>query len=999
MLSVWKLAAGNQPERYYLEQVAHGREDYYAGEGEAPGLWAGSASAALGVDDQVDDDGLTRLLQARNPIDGGELRRPVSDGAVAGFDLTFRAPKSVSILWGTADPAVTAQAQAGHDRAVTEALGYLEREACRARRGHGGHQQVTGNGFVGAAFRHRTSRASDPLLHTHVVVGNLTCGPDGRWTALDGRLLYRHAKTAGVLYQAVLRAELTERLGVQWGPVEQGCADLAGVPRPVIEHFSQRRAEILEHMRQRGETSSRAAQVAAMDTRRHKQHEQVDQLRENWRARAAEQGLGRSELDAITGRQLQNARAFHPETEALLVAREVTENASTFDRRDVLQAWAALRGQGAQVADLEHLADRLLTGPAVIRISGDGHDARFTTPELLTLERELLDDASQRHDAGVALVARAQVDRVIEARGTLSDEQAALVHGLTGEGSGVQIVRAPAGTGKTFALEAAREAWEQGGHRVFGAALSARAASELQSQAGIDSTTIARLRGDLDRGHALRAGDVLVVDEAGMVGTRDLHALSRHAAETAAKLVLVGDDRQLPEIAAGGAFRAIAARQGALELTEVRRQRHTWDREALQALRDGEIEHWANAYREHGRIVARPIAHSVRCQLVSDWWNATQQPGVDAVMIAHRRADVAELNDRARTLAQAAGQLGKEEVIAGDRAFSAGDRIVCERNDRKTDLVNGARGQVTAVDPERSTLTLRLDDGREVQPSDDYLNGGHLAHGYALTAHKAQGATVDRAFVLGSDELYREWGYTALSSHRDEARFYLVSPGSTERNLPNPEPGPDVITERLVSMLGDSRIQRLATDQLEPATPAEDQERQTLVASMLKLDREKRHAAEEADRVRTRSAVTRDRIELNVTARGELGLFARRDRSELAERINRDQDNLTRDQTEIQNLSGTHDTAVERQLTWLAEHGDRTATLLIAEQHRATERSAIQTDGLRSSLAGRSHDDPGLLERDQLARQHLQDIDRAQAQSRGPADLATPRDGLDLELS
>jgi len=497
----------------------------------------------------------------------------------------------------------------------------------------------------------------------------------------------------------------------------------------------------------------------------------------------------------------------------------------------------------------------------------------------------------------------------------------------------------------------------------------------------------------------LRAGDVLVVDEAGMVGTRDLHALSRHASQTAAKLVLVGDDRQLPEISAGGAFRAIAARQGALELTEVRRQRHQWDREALQALRDGEIEHWAKAYREHGRIVARPTAHSVRCQLVSDWWNATQNPEVDAVMIAHRRADVAELNDRARTLARTAGQLGTDEVIAGDRAFSTGDRIVCERNDRKTGLVNGARGHVTAVDRERSTLTVRLDDAREVQPSDDYVTGGHLSHGYALTAHKAQGATVDQAFVLGSDELYREWGYTALSRHRDEARFYLVSPGSTERNLPNPEPGPDPITERLVNMLGDSRIQRLATEQLEPATPAETEERRTLVASMLKLDLKTRQAAEDADRVRTRSAVTRDRIDLNVAARGELGLFARRERTEIAERIHRDQDNLTRDQTEIQTLSGIHHTAVERQLTWLAEHGDRTASLLIADQHRETAQSAMQTDVLRSSLAGRGHDAAGLLQRDDLAREHLRDISQAQARSPGPADLATPRDDFGLDLN
>lgn len=631
----------------------------------------------------------------------------------------------------------------------------------------------------------------------------------------------------------------------------------------------------------------------------------------------------------------------------------------------------------------------------------DGHDARFTTPELLALERELLDDAAHRRHDGVAVVQRTDVDRVVEARGTLSEEQAALVHGLVGEGSGVQVVRAPAGTGKTFALEAAREAWEQAGHRVFGAALSARAASELQSQAGIDSTTIARLRGDLDRGHALREGDVLVVDEAGMVGTRDLHALSQHATQTAAKLVLVGDDRQLPEIAAGGAFRAIAARQGALELTEVRRQRHGWDREALQALRDGNIEHWANAYRQHGRIVARPTAHSVRTQLVSDWWNATQSPGVDAVMIAHRRADVAELNDRARTLARTAGQLGTDEIIAGDRAFSTGDRIVCERNDRKADLVNGARGQITAVDPARSTLTLRLDDGREVQPGDEYLSGGHLAYGYALTAHKAQGATVDRAFVLGSDELYREWGYTALSRHRDEARFYLVSPGSTERNLPSssPEPGPDPITERLMGMLGESRIQRLATDQLEPATPAEDKERQTLVTSMLKLDLKTRQAAEDADRARTRSAGTRKRVELNVTAREQLGLFARRERNEIAERINRDQANLTRDQTEIQTLSDTHDTAVERQLTWLAEHGDRTAALLIAEQHRTAKRSTVRTDELRSSVAERDDSAASLLERDDRARDHLRTLGRAPTRSLGRAgDLAIPQVDVGLDI-
>jgi len=244
VLSIGKLAAGPSAGRYYVEQVAQGREDYYAGEGEAPGGWVGAGAATLGLDGEVDEGGLSRLLSAEDPVTGATLRRPLASGAVAGFDLTFRAPKSVGLLFGVAEASVAREAVRSHEAAVSGALGYLEREACRARRGAGGREQVTGEGFAAAAFRHRSSRAGDPLLHTHVVVANATRGPDGRWTALDGRELYRHAKTAGYLYQAVLRAELTERLGVEWNDVVNGAADVRGIPREVIEHFSERRAEM-----------------------------------------------------------------------------------------------------------------------------------------------------------------------------------------------------------------------------------------------------------------------------------------------------------------------------------------------------------------------------------------------------------------------------------------------------------------------------------------------------------------------------------------------------------------------------------------------------------------------------------------------------------------------------------------------------------------------------------------------------------------------------------
>ncbi len=171
MLSIGKLAAGPGTGRYYVDQVAQGREDYYSGEGEAPGRWLGSGSGRLGLDGQVEDEQLLGMLAGQDPGSGEVLGRPLKSGDVAGFDLTFRAPKSVSILFGIGDEQLSTEVRDGHEAAVDEALAYLEREACVVRRGRGGAVRLPGGGFVAAAYRHRASRAGEPLLHTHVVVG------------------------------------------------------------------------------------------------------------------------------------------------------------------------------------------------------------------------------------------------------------------------------------------------------------------------------------------------------------------------------------------------------------------------------------------------------------------------------------------------------------------------------------------------------------------------------------------------------------------------------------------------------------------------------------------------------------------------------------------------------------------------------------------------------------------------------------------------------------
>jgi len=240
VLSIGKLSGSTRSGRYYVDRVAKEREDYYVGDGEADGEWIGTGSGLLGLQGNVNGDQLATLLEGQAPGTGAKLRRAAGPDAVTAFDLTFSAPKSVSVLYAIGDDNTSQQVREGHDAAVRSALEHLEQEACWVRRGRAGVQRLAADGFVVAAFRHRTSRAGDPQLHTHAVVAN-SSQATGRWSTLDGQALYAEARTAGFLYKAALRAELTQRLGVEWGPVQRGSAEIVGIPQTVLRHFSRRR--------------------------------------------------------------------------------------------------------------------------------------------------------------------------------------------------------------------------------------------------------------------------------------------------------------------------------------------------------------------------------------------------------------------------------------------------------------------------------------------------------------------------------------------------------------------------------------------------------------------------------------------------------------------------------------------------------------------------------------------------------------------------------------
>jgi Ti-type conjugative transfer relaxase TraA len=846
MLSIGKLGQGQAD--YYLHAVAQGIEDYYTGAGEAPGWWTGAAADELDVFGQVEGELLHRALSGQHPATGELLAKPPRGAIrVPGFDLTFSAPKSVSLLFALADADVSREVRNAHEAAVQATLGYMERQAAVARRGRGGCQSVLGNGFLGAAFRHRTSRAGDPQLHTHVLVANMTRGPDGRWTALDARRLYANAKTGGYLYQAHLRAELVRRLGVGWTPVRRGQAEVAGVPPTVLRAFSRRRAEIEEQMAERGERSSRAAQVAALDSRQAKDYSvAAHELSAEWRERASALGLDTGQLRELLG--LDEPRAL----DALNVERikdelagphGLTRQRSSFNRRDVVQAWCERLAQGADVDVVERLVDKLLAGDRVVALAQDvrelthsdvvrrsdgrivpatADERRYSTPELLALEQGIIDRALAGRAAGAGVVSGEAVDAALAGRPELSVEQAEMVRRLTRDGDAVAVVVGRAGTGKTFALDVARQAWQADGHRVIGAALARRAAQELQDGAGIEATSIAALLHDLRERpeFVLDARTVLVIDEAGMVGTRQLAEVVDHAATADAKVVLVGDHRQLPEIEAGGAFRGLVTRTHPVMLHENRRQQHQWEREALELLSEGHAGEALRRYHEHGRIVVGERAADVRGRLVDDWWHATEG-GDEAIMVALRRADVADLNGRARALMAAAGRLGPDSTQVAGRPFAVGDHVVCLSNARALGVLNGTRGVITRVDADVRGLCglwLRTHDGAELHLPASYLHdrsertGPTLDYGYAITGHKAQGMTTGRAFVLGTEDLYREWGYVALSRGRFDNRLYIVAPDLPERDEHAPATAPRLPLDAVAQALARSQAQTLATD-------------------------------------------------------------------------------------------------------------------------------------------------------------------------------------------
>ncbi len=531
--------------------------------------------------------------------------------------------------------------------------------------------------------------------------------------------------------------------------------------------------------------------------------------------REAEATLPRHVKDRIA----EQSRIAQANGEAILadptVALDaITHQRATFTERD-LAKFLHTRTEGAEQFRAAML--KVTTSHELVALGRDDFNrVRYSTRSMLEAEKSLLSRSqamAPRKGHGVA--ERRQASVLSES--TLSAEQRAAFLHVTAEGD-LQAVVGVAGSGKSTMLAAARNAWEAEGLTVKGASLSGIAAENLQTASGIQSRTLASYEWAWnEKREALTQNDVLVIDEAGMVGTRQLERILAHADRARAKVVLVGDPEQLQAIEAGAAFRGIVGQVGMAEMTEVRRQKEAWMREATQALSSGRTAEALRAYEEEGGIVAATTRAEAREQLLQRWAADQQQnPKASQLIVAYTRDDVRDLNVQARQIRQSRDELGRSEIIEttrGKREIARNERIMFLRNEKSLGVKNGTLGTVERI--EGSVLQVRLDGPDETRVLVETRDYQDLDYGYASTIHKSQGTTVDQTYVLASRYFDRHTSYVALSRHREQATLFWGQEEFAGRGWEGGPVDPVDARRNFEAVLSRARPKELAQDYLE----------------------------------------------------------------------------------------------------------------------------------------------------------------------------------------
>jgi len=468
-----------------------------------------------------------------------------------------------------------------------------------------------------------------------------------------------------------------------------------------------------------------------------------------------------------------------------LILAHISDKKARFTRTDITRGLSEFIHDPL---DLRLASDRALASTGLVQITGATNE-EFTTRDFLDAEQALENHAREMAKSGGFKVSNQHIEKAIKQQNSdlqtrfganLSDEQVTAVRHVLAPNQLASVVGL-AGAGKSTLLATARVAWERQGYRVHGAALAGKAADSLQSASGISSRTLASLEASWKGGYEpVAAGEILVIDEAGMVGTRQLERVMDQLQKRGCKLVLVGDPDQLQPIQAGKPFRDITQNNDTARLTEIRRQKSAWQRAASRDLANGHTEMALQNYTDQGAVHKSSDRDQAITALVDDYVADCERNSTDTTRLAmaHRRIDVHAINQAIRSARNASGSAKQETLFKtdnGPRAFANGDRILFTRNDKVLGVRNGMLGTVTDVGNRQ--LTVRLDSGETGQSRALTFSPQQfpsIDHGFAVSIHRSQGCTVDKSYVLSSRTMDKNLTYVALTRHRDEAKFYTA---------------------------------------------------------------------------------------------------------------------------------------------------------------------------------------------------------------------------------
>lgn len=777
MLSTATIKAGQaQGKANYYENLA--REDYYTAGGEPPGKWIGTHAENLGLaGSQVAKGELAAALQGFHPRTGEALASNAGEKHHGGYDLTFSAPKSVSIAWSAGDDATRKAISEAQQRAVESAIRYMEQSgAFRTLHGHAGEEKraYTG-GLAVATFEHSTSRNGDPQIHTHALAANLT--PDGRRIDLDTRAKMQ----TGAFYRAELAAEL-QKLGFV---VERDKSSfrLADIPKDLEKEFSSRRHEILAELKAHGTAGGKASAAATLATRQDKGEVDREKLVAQSQLTAGKYGVTPEKINEL--RQSFSSNELREMPAHADIASSLTQQASTLTPQQLeAQVFQAAQGVTDGAGARAYLEELKQSGELIELQDSEGN-TRYTSREMFEIEKHIAERAgamsrelthSVRAETVQAVLSDFSAQAQAAGRGNgLSAEQTAALKHVTGS-ERLAIIEGTAGAGKSYMLDAAREVWEREGYKLHGCALAGKAAEGLEESSKIKSATIHSTLAQLDSEKLkLDAKSIIVVDEAGMCDSRLMSRLQDHVDKAGAKLVLVGDTKQLQPIDAGGAMRAQRDAAGAyVEMNEIRRQHDDAEKAMVLNAKAGGMDKVVEYLENKGCIrefeTRDDVAKAVAAATIEDL-----KAGKTSLALAETRAEVHSINQAARENAKAAGIVTGEDKAfqaeRGAREFAQGDRIIFLQNDKELGVKNGTTGSVEKADDGKLVVKL---DGKETRVTVDQNKYNKLDHGYSMTVHKSQGVTVDRAHYAPGKMAHTELAYVALSRHRETVQMHIT---------------------------------------------------------------------------------------------------------------------------------------------------------------------------------------------------------------------------------